>query len=345
MTVEVEQHDHQVAQAAEQVSPFLPELFTPISLGELHAKNRIILAPLTRARCEGRVMREHNIEYYRQRASAGLLICEPAAIAPGAVGNNDTPGMWTQEHLEGWTKLCEELHKTVDQGGSRPTLVCQLWHSGRMSHSTFFNNNRPKAPSAIAITGGNGVQGADLMEYDHETPQELTVAEIEQIVSDFARAAQMAQQAGFDGIELHGATGYLLDTFFQSCSNERPATDRYTGTSFRGRFQLLREILERVTKIFPGRVGVKISPNACFNGMGLGGDNFEFFTWMAKELDGFDLAYLHVMDGISADAAKVKWWGKMNSTGCHRSGRCVSLADLRPLTRHRLIGNANYTAN
>jgi len=90
---------------------------------------------------------------------------------------------------------------------------------------------------------------------------------------------------------------------------------------------------------------VKISPNACFNGMGLGGDNFEFFTWMAKELDGFDLAYLHVMDGISADAAKVKWWGKMNSTGCHRSGRCVSLADLRPLTRHRLIGNANYTAN
>eukprot|EP00931_Biecheleriopsis_adriatica_P020638 TRINITY_DN1372_c0_g1_i8.p2 TRINITY_DN1372_c0_g1~~TRINITY_DN1372_c0_g1_i8.p2 ORF type:complete len:232 (+),score=59.76 TRINITY_DN1372_c0_g1_i8:503-1198(+) len=229
---------------------------------------------------------------------------------------NDTPGMYEPAHMAGWKKLTGALH----QEGC--TVVAQLWHTGRMSHSSFLDGKSPMAPSAVRIENGNGVQDADGKERPHEMPRELSTEECASIVEDFAKAAKLAKDAGFDGVEIHAATGYLIDTFLQSCSNLR--TDKYGG-DFEGRFTFLREVLEEVCEVFPNRVGVKISPDSGFNGMG-SADNYGMFKHVARRLDEHPLAYLHIMDGIGPDAS-FKWWGKMTSNGFHGLCPPVELAD------------------
>jgi len=263
-----------------------------------------------------------------------LIITEAASISEAANGMNDTPGMYLPAHVDGWQQLMETLHK------EDCTVVAQLWHTGRMSHSSFHGGKQIVAPSAIKIEGGNGVQDAEGVEQEHEMPRELTTSECESIVQDFQRAAMLAKEAGFDGVEIHSATGYLIDTFLQSSTNKR--TDKYGG-DFEGRFTFLSEVLQKVCEIFPNRVGVKISPDSGFNGMG-SSDNTEMFKHVAKRLNDFDVAYLHVMDGIGPDA-NMKWWGKMTSNGFHGLCEPLELAMLRPLFSKALIGNANYTAD
>eukprot|EP00931_Biecheleriopsis_adriatica_P120802 TRINITY_DN958_c0_g1_i2.p1 TRINITY_DN958_c0_g1~~TRINITY_DN958_c0_g1_i2.p1 ORF type:complete len:387 (-),score=105.17 TRINITY_DN958_c0_g1_i2:240-1400(-) len=309
-------------------------LFTEFKAGELFMKNRIVMGALTRARCVGRMVSDVNVQYYSQRSGAGMIITEAASISEGANGMNDTPGMYLPAHVSGWRKLTDALHK------EGCTAVAQLWHTGRMSHSSFHGGKQIVGPSSIGIDGGNGVQDVDGVEQAHEVPRELSTEECESIVDDFARAAQLAKEAGFDGVEIHSATGYLIDTFLQSCSNRR--ADKYGG-DFEGRFTFLKEVLEKVCEIFPNRVGVKISPDSGFNGMG-SADNHEMFKHVAQRLNDFDLAYLHVMDGIGPDA-KMKWWGKMTSDGFHGLCPPLELADLRPLFKKALIGNVNYTAD
>jgi 2,4-dienoyl-CoA reductase-like NADH-dependent reductase (Old Yellow Enzyme family) len=251
--------------------------------------------------------------------------------------------MYLPEQVAGWQTLVEKLH------GEGCTVVCQLWHAGRMSHSSFLDGQAPKAPSAIPVQKQhlddpensiepNGIQGADDNVYDHETPTELSTAEVEAIVQEYVKAAKLAQEAGFDGIEIHAATGYLIDTFLQSCSNER--VDKY-GVD---RFTFLREILQGIAQTsYPlSRVGVKLSPNNGFNGMG-SSDNFEHYLGVAQDLDEMGIAYLHVMDGITPDVEK--WWGKMTSSGFHGKCKPLALSELKHVTGDMfLIGNSNYTA-
>jgi len=321
-----------------------PELFTAAQAGDLKLKNRVVLAALTRCRAVGRNVNSVMMEYYLRRVSAGMVITEACSVSESANGFRDTPGMYLPEHSAGWQTLVKKLH------GEGCTIVCQLWHAGRMSHSSFLGGRAPMAPSAIAVQkqyredpenniAPNGIQGADDLVYHHETPTELSTAEVEAIVQDYVKASKLAQEAGFDGIEIHSATGYLIDTFLQRCSNER--SDKYEAD----RFTFLREILAGIAQTsFPlSRVGVKISPNAGFNGMG-SADNYEHYLGLAQNLNELGVAYLHVMDGISPGVEE-KWWGKMTTTGFHGKCEPLALSDLKKVTGDMfLIGNSNYTA-
>ena len=233
-------------------------LFTPTNLADLSIKNRVVYPAMTRARCEGGLANETMVEYYSQRASAGLVVTEPSAVSPGAVGYNDTPGMYTEEQALAWSNVTGALH------AKGTTVVAQLWHTGRMSHSSFHNGAPIVSASSIPIATGArvpecGVQAADGTWHPHELPRELTTAEVESIVEAFGTSAALAKQAGFDGVEIHAGSGYLIDTFLQSCSNTR--ADKYGG-GVEGRFLILKEIVGRVASEFPtSRIGVKITPN------------------------------------------------------------------------------------
>ena len=191
-----------------------PNLFSPIELGDLKLPNRIIMAPLTRNRAaEGNVPQAMNVEYYRQRASAGLIISEGSQISPQGLGYPGTPGIHSEAQVEGWKKVTEAVHKA---GG---LIFCQLWHVGRISHTSLqINGELPVAPSALKPSGQiftyTGLQ-------DFETPRALATEEIPGIIADYATAAKNAKRAGFDGVEIHSANGYLLDQFIRDCTNQR----------------------------------------------------------------------------------------------------------------------------
>ncbi|MEM1442075.1 MAG: alkene reductase [Verrucomicrobiota bacterium] len=295
-----------------------PELLTPTSLGGLDLKNRIALAPMTRARAgQERVPNSLMAEYYAQRASAGLVITEATTISEQANGWNESPGIYTDEMLEGWRETVNRVHEA---GG---TIFLQLWHCGRASHSSFHDGEPAVAPSAIALQGDyiHTPKGKE----DYETPRALETEEIPGIVEDYREAAENAKAAGFDGVEVHSANGYLLDEFLQSKTNHRE--DQYGG-SVEKRFQMLKEVLGAVTAIFPAnRVGVRLSPNGAFNDMG-SSDYKEQFAYAAQQLDGFGLAYLHVMDGLAF--------------GFHELGDPLTLKDFREWFSGPLIGNCGY---
>eukprot|EP00958_Prasinococcus_capsulatus_P012609 scaffold1265_cov366-Prasinococcus_capsulatus_cf.AAC.22 len=257
--------------AASATQTNFPELFEPLQAGELKLKNRIILAPMTRARSQGRVPNSANVEYYRQRAGAGLLITEATTISEVANGWADSPGIYTEEQAEGWKKVVDAVHEEGSQ------IICQLWHIGRASHSSFMPEGESiVSASAIAIEG-EGVYGADIKKHPHEVPRALETEEVEATVEDYGKAAEFAKAAGFDGVEIHGANGYLIDQFLQSCSNVRE--DKYGG-DVEGRFTFCKEIIERVLQVYPaGRVGIRLSPNGAYNGMGAE-DNFESFLYV-----------------------------------------------------------------
>lgn len=293
-------------------------LFQSFGLADLPLANRVAMAPMTRARAgASRTPNALMAEYYAQRAGAGLIITEATTVSAQANGWVNSPGIYEDAHEEGWKPVVNAIHAA----GS--TVFLQLWHCGRASHSSFHGGELPVAPSAVKLEG-DGVHTANGKE-PHETPRALETAEIAPIIQDYVQAAERAKRAGFDGIEVHGANGYLLDEFLQSKTNQR--TDQYGG-SVENRFRLLREIVEAVTKVFPaGRVAVRLSPNGVFNDMG-SPDYRETFLYAAKELSAFGLAYLHVMDGLGF--------------GFHELGEPMTLAQIREVYPGMLMGNCAY---
>ncbi len=296
------------------------KLLSAVTMGSLSLKNRMALAPMTRARAGAeRLPNARMAQYYCDRASAGLLISEGVAISEQALGWIGSPGIYTAAMERAWQDVTSAVHQA---GG---VIFAQLWHCGRASHHSFrADNSLAVAPSAIAIKGD--YMHTPIGKQPYEVPRALETAEIPKVVEDYRQAAERAKRAGFDGIELHGANGYLIDSFLQSKTNQR--TDQYGG-SVENRFRFLREIVAAVTSVWSAdRVGVRLSPNGVYNDMG-SPDFRESFSYAAKELSQFGLGYLHVMDGLAF--------------GFHQLGEPMTLAELRPLFRGTLIGNCGYT--
>lgn len=225
-------------------------LFQPLKLGALQLPNRVILAPLTRARAsEGRVPNELMAEYYAQRAGAGLILTEATAVSPMGVGYADTPGIWSEAQVQGWKKITKAVH---EQGGR---IFMQLWHVGRISDPIFLDGQLPMAPSAIAPSGHVSLVRPQKA---YVTPRALETSEIKDIVEAYRQGALNAKIAGFDGVEVHGANGYLLDQFLQDGTNKR--TDQYGG-SIENRARLPLEVTDAVISVWgPDRVGYHIAP-------------------------------------------------------------------------------------
>jgi N-ethylmaleimide reductase len=268
-------------------------LFTPVRLGALALPNRIAMAPLTRNRARHDDDAPHalNAEYYAQRADAGLLIAEASQISPQGKGYAWTPGIHSDAQVAGWRQVTDAVH---DKSGR---IVLQLWHVGRISHTALQPGGAaPVAPSAIAA-GAQTFDGEKMVETS--TPRALETHEIPGIVADYAEATRRARAAGFDGVEVHAANGYLIDQFLRTDSNRR--SDQYGG-SLENRVRFLTEVLEATTKAWePGRVGVRFSPFATFNGAH--DDNpMETFAHAVTIADRFDLAYLHMVEGQTGGA-------------------------------------------
>lgn len=293
-------------------------LFHPMQLGDLHLKNRIAMAPMTRGRAgDSRVANELMAEHYRQRASAGLIITEATVVSRQGIGWIGSPGIYTPEMAEGWRTVTGRVKP------SGAAIFLQLWHCGRASHSDFHDGDLPVSASAVRLNGDQIRTPQGKKEY--ETPRPLSVAEIKATVADYRQAAIYARQADFDGIEVHSANGYLLNQFLDSKTNRRD--DQYGG-SLENRFRFLAEVLAAVTEIWPSqRVGVRLSPNGVFNDMG--SDDFrETYLFVARQLNRLNLAYVHVMDGLAF--------------GFHGKGEPMTLAEFRGVYDGTIIGNCGY---
>lgn len=294
------------------------ELLQPLQFGDLTLKNRIALAPLTRGRSgRSQVPNDVNVEYYRQRSTAGLVISEGTIISEQGMGWAGAAAIYKPEHVEGWKKVTQAVH----EAGS--VIFCQLWHMGRTTGS-IFHGIQPVGPSAIAAEGR--VTDYDGTKHAYEVPRALELDEIPNVIDQYRTAARNAKEGGFDGIELHSANGYLLDEFLQSSSNKR--TDAYGG-SVDNRYRLLGEVIEACKEIFPShRIGVRLSPNGMFGSMG-SADNFEAFSEILTKLNKLDLAYVHVMDGLGF--------------GYHNLCKQLKLIDVRRVFDGIVIGNCGYT--
>ncbi|MFO7745771.1 MAG: alkene reductase [Psychroflexus sp.] len=263
-------------------------LLKPIKLGDMELKNRVIMAPMTRNRADN----EHNAptdlhaKYYKQRASAGLIISEGAQVSYQARGYINTAGIHLPEQIEGWKKVTDAVH---DDDGR---IFVQLWHVGRISHPDFHNGEKPVAPSAI---NANAQCFTEEGFKDTVEPRALTTEEVKEIVQDFKRAAKNAVDAGFDGIEIHSSNGYLLHQFFNKSSNQR--TDEYGG-SIEERARILFEILNAVRVFFPeNRIGVRLNPSLDgIFGMEADEETIPTFEYIVKKLNEYDLAYLHLSE-------------------------------------------------
>lgn len=262
-------------------------LFSPVNLGSISLKNRMVMAPLTRNRAgEGGVPQPMNVTYYEQRASAGLIITEATPISAMAHGYPALPGIYTDAQVAGWKKVTDAVHA---KGGK---IVLQLWHVGRISHPSLLPNGAlPVAPSAIKPAGqAFTYQGL----VDYVEPRALDASELPDVVADYVHATKCALAAGFDGVEVHAANGYLLDQFLRDGSNKR--TDNYGG-SVENRARLLLEVIRAVADVAgAGKVGVRISPVNPFNDM-KDSNPQALFNYVADALSPFNLAYLHVVEG------------------------------------------------
>jgi len=247
------------------------------------------MAPMTRNRAgASNVPTDLNVLYYTQRASAGLIITEASQVSPQGVGYANTPGIHTPEQVEGWRKVTQAVHQ---EGG---LIFLQLWHVGRVSHSSFHNGDLPVAPSAIKIEGkvytAQGLQ-------DFETPRALETPEIKEVVEQFRQGAIHAKEAGFDGVEIHGAFGYLIEQFLADGSNIR--TDAYGGSvENRARFAL--EVVDAVVSVWgAGKVGIRLSPSNYFNGIHQS-DPAAQYDYLINELNTYPLAYIHLMEPLAS---------------------------------------------
>jgi N-ethylmaleimide reductase len=265
-----------------------PTLFSSYTLGHIPLNNRMVLSPMTRSRAlDGNVANPLAATYYVQRASAGLMITEGTQVSPQGVGYIRTPGIHSPEQVEGWKRVTDAVHRV---GG---TIFAQLWHVGRVSHPDFHGGALPVAPSALPVEGEAFTLNGKVK---IPTPRALEAGEIRGIVTQFRKGAENARAAGFDGVELHGANGYLLDQFLRDGSNVR--TDAYGG-SVSKRARLPLEVAEAVADVFgASRVGYKLSPY--FPGYSMSDSNLvATFSYIAKELGKLGLGYLHVSEAIA----------------------------------------------
>jgi N-ethylmaleimide reductase len=263
------------------------DLFSPVKLGSIALKNRMVMAPLTRNRAgEGGVPQAMNVTYYVQRASAGLIISEATPISAMAHGYPALPGIYTEAQVAGWKKVTDAVHA---KGGK---IVIQLWHVGRISHPSLLPNGaQPVAPSAIKPKGkAFTYQGL----VDYVEPRALALSELPSIVADYVHATKCALAAGFDGVEIHAANGYLLDQFLRDGTNKRE--DEYGG-SIENRSRLLLEVTKAVVEVAGSdKVGIRISPVNPFNDM-KDSNPQALFNHVVTALNPFKLAYLHVVEG------------------------------------------------
>lgn len=306
-------------------------LFSPLQIGPHHLRHRVVMAPLTRMRAERESFapRPLNAEYYAQRATnGGLIIAEASPVAATGRGNPGTPGIYSDAQTAGWKQVVDGVHA---KGG---VIFLQLWHVGRVSHSSFQPGGAlPVAPSAVPITGeGMMAMTADGKVVPYETPRALETSEVTGIVESFTRAARLALAAGFDGVEIHGANGYLLEQFLQSRSNQR--TDAYGG-SIANRARLLLEIVDAVTGVWGGdRVAVRLSPYGVANGSGEA-EPLPLYTHVVEALGTRGLAYLHFIEPRASGAGRAEVDHKNVPS---------AMEVFRPLWRGVLITAGNFTA-
>ena len=276
------------------------------------------MAPMTRCRSvDNHIPNDLMATYYAQRASAGLIITEGTQISTQGIGYPATPGIHTDAQIEGWKKVTKAVH---DKEGR---IFLQLWHVGRVSHSSFHEGTPPVAPSAIKPAGAiytyEGMQ-------DFETPKALSVEEIKEIIKEYVHGAKNAMEAGFDGVEIHGANGYLIDQFLRDGTNERK--DQYGG-NIENRVRFLFEIIEGISaQIGSDKVGVRLSPSGTFNSMS-DSDPQKHFEYICYKLNEFKLAYLHIIDALEGDI--------------RHGANVIELSVLRDAYTGVLIANGGYT--
>lgn len=275
------------------MSPSLPKLFTPLKIGDIELKNRVVMAPLTRNRASrgSDAPNALNVEYYRQRADAGLIITEGTQVSQQGQGYVWTPGIYSAEQVAGWKAVTDAVHA---QGGK---IAAQLWHVGRVSHVSLQpGHEAPVAPSALQAKTKTYIESGFA---DVSAPRELALHEIPAIIAEFVAAAENAKAAGFDGVELHGAHGYLIDQFLRDDSNKR--TDRYGG-SIENRVRFALEVVEAVAKVFgKGRVGIRISPVSPANDA-RDSDPQALFEHLVRKLSETGIAFIHVVEGATREA-------------------------------------------
>jgi len=293
-------------------------LFSSIKLGSYALPNRIVMAPMTRCRAgAGNVPTELAATYYSQRSSAGLIITEATQVSPRGVGYPNTPGIHSAEQIAGWAQVVDAVHHHAGR------IFLQLWHVGRASHPLYQPNNElPVAPSAIAPQGKvNTPQGLK----PYETPHALDLSEIPGIVEEYRKGAQNALEAVFDGVEVHGANGYLIDQFLRDGSNQR--ADTYGG-SIENRTRFLLEVTQAAIDVWGAdRVGVRLSPGGAFNDM-KDSDSEKTFSYAVTALDALEIAYVHFKESTHDDE--------------RHGGKLIPSSIFRPLFQGALIVNGGY---
>lgn len=269
----------------------MPTLFDPVTLGDLNLKNRIVMAPLTRCRADkGRVPNTLMADYYAQRSSAGLILTEATSVAPMGVGYPDTPGIWSDAQIEGWKGITDGVHRA---GG---LVFLQLWHVGRISDPLYLNDNLPVAPSAIRPAGNVSLIRPKKA---YVEPRALILDEVKDLVETYRQAAKNAKAAGFDGVHVHGANGYLLDQFLQDKTNLRD--DEYGG-SLENRARLLLEVTDACIEVWgKGRVGVHLAPRMDAHDMG-DSNRADTFGYVATELGKRGIAFISTREHAAEDS-------------------------------------------
>ena len=296
------------------------ELLNQVNLGSLALQNKMAMAPMTRSRANNEgVVSDLTVLYYKQRASAGLLISEGINISEQALGSPYTPGIYTEEQINAWKKVTDEVHK---EGGK---IIAQLWHTGRVGHSIDKKGQLPVAPSAIAITGQQHFTSQGPKEY--ETPRALSTEEVKQTIEDYKLAAINAIKAGFDGVELHAAFGYLPNQFLVESANQR--TDEYGG-SIENRIRFVVEVMKTmVDAIGENKVAIKLSPSIPYNSI-IDSNPTALFTALLNQLNQLPLLYIHLMNPL------------MPTDNLPQYPKNV-LETFGPTTKHFIIANGGYT--
>jgi N-ethylmaleimide reductase len=296
------------------------KLLEASQIGNQPIKNKMVMAPMTRSRADKNgIVSDLTVLYYSQRADAGLIITEAVNISEQALGSPFTPGIYTAEQINAWKKVTESVHA---KGGK---IYAQLWHTGRVGHSVDKNGNLPVAPSAIAIQGQQHFTSQGPKEY--ETPRALETTEVKQIVLDYKQAAINAVEAGFDGVELHAAFGYLPNQFLVESANQR--TDEYGG-SIENRSRFVLEVMRAmVDAIGENKVGIKLSPSIPFNSI-IDSNPTALYTYLIGELNELPLAYVHLMNAM------------FPTDNLPQYPRDV-MGTFGPLTKHTVMANGGYT--
>lgn len=271
-------------------------LFSPYKLGQITLKNRIAMAPMTRSRAIDNIPNEMMAEYYAQRASAGLLITEGTSPSPNGLGYSRIPGLFNERQVNGWKKVTDAVHQ---KGGK---IFVQLMHTGRVSHPLNMPANaKIMAPSAIGFKGEVWTDQKQMQPFP--IPEEMTYDEIQSTINEYVGSAKLAIEAGFDGVELHGANGYLIEQFINPTANKR--ADEYGGT-IENRLRFVLEIAKKVAAAIGGdRLGIRVSPYGVSNGMALYDEIDEAYSILAKKLSEIGLVYLHIADHSSMGAPEV----------------------------------------